>query len=171
MLRRFLLLLLATAGLVSAARAHDPFLTEIETETTADTLVLRILLARSVAGHLAGLTPNPRAYFAPADFSARQADFDRLAGRLCLLSLGEIPLAPRQASAALGPDAEEIVFTLTYPRPAAKKVRLECAWLSRLPEGYAASTQRGVASSAGLPRLTAENPSAYLALAPAAPSP
>ena len=155
------------ACLVLPARAHDPFLTEIETETTADTLVLRILLARSVAGHLAGLTANPRAYFPPADFPARQADFDRLAGQLCVLSIGEIPLAPRQTVAALGSDGEEIVFTLTYPRPAAKKVRLECAWLARLPEGYAAATQRGVASSAGLPKLTAENPAAHLLLAPA----
>ena len=161
MLRRLALLLLAMACLAPTARAHDPFLAEIETETAADTFVLRVLLARSVAGYLAGLTPNPRAYFPPADFSARQDEFGRLAAQLCVLSVDDAPLAPLRTGATLGPDEEEIVFILTYPRPASAKVRLDCAWLAHLPEGYAAGTRRGGG------KLTAENSAAYLRLSPA----
>ncbi|WNG28195.1 hypothetical protein F0U62_32465 [Cystobacter fuscus] len=173
MLRRLALVLFACTCLSSTARAHDPFLAEIETGSTADTLVLRVLLARSVAAHLAELTPNPRVYFAPADFAARQANFDRIAKGLCLMSVNDRPLEPKKTEAALSRDKEEVVFTLTYPRPAATKVLLECGWLSRLPQGYAASAPIRVGSRATATdslRLTAENPSGYLHLG-SAPAP
>lgn len=162
MARRLALFLLACAC-ACLARAHDPFLAEIETTSTADTVVLRVLMTRSVAAHLAGLTANPRLYFAADDFTARQADFDRTAQDLCRVSIDGRPLPAAKAEAALSKDGEEIVFILTYPRPIAKKVRLDCIWLSRLPEGYAASTRRGGEAS----KLTGENPSGYLHLAPA----
>ncbi|WNG17275.1 hypothetical protein [Cystobacter fuscus] len=170
MLRRLALVLFACTCLSSTAHAHDPFLAEIETESTADTLVLRVLLARSVAAHLAGLTPNPRVYFAPADFAARQANFDRIAKGLCHIRVNDRPLEPKKTEAVLSQDKEEVVFTLTYPRPTATKVRLECGWLSRLPQGYAASAPLRAGSEATATdslRLTAATPSGDLHLGPA----
>jgi hypothetical protein len=164
MARHFVLVLLACAWLVPSLRAHDPFLAEIETENAADTFILRVLLARPVAAHLAGLTANPRLYFAPADFAAHQADFDRVARGLCVVSAGDRPIEAAKTEATLSKDEEEVVFTLTYPRPAVNKVRLDCVWLSHLPEGYAASTRRGAGSSGYTPKLTRESPSAYLHL-------
>ncbi|OJH35937.1 hypothetical protein [Cystobacter ferrugineus] len=138
--------------------------------------MLRVLLARSVAAHLAGLTPNPRVYFAPADFAARQVNFDRIAKDLCFIKVNDRPLEPKKTGAALSQDKEEVAFTLTYPRPTATRVLLECGWLSRLPEGYAASApiRAGAeATAADSLRLTAANPSGYLHLgsvpAPASP--
>lgn len=197
--------------LAPTARAHDPFVAEVqiaraagagsaasegtapapsagvasdagEVRAATDELVLRVALVRSVAARLAGIGRNPRAYFPPADFAGRRAEFERIAPGLCTLS--PVPPAPAEAAAPLTPtrthvalseDQEEIIFTYTYPPPAAMPahLRLTCAWLSRLPAGYYALVQNLATSDPITPRaqiLDRDQPTAELRIDAAAPA-
>lgn len=197
--------------LAPTARAHDPFVAEVqiahaagtgsaasegtapvlspgvasdagEVRAATDELVLRVALVRSVAARLAGIGRNPRAYFPPADFAGRRAEFERIAPGLCTLS--PVPPAPAEAAAPLTPtrthvalseDQEEIIFTYTYPPPATTPahLRLTCAWLSRLPEGYYALVQNLATSDPITPRaqlLDRDQPTAELRIDATAPA-
>ena len=85
------------------------------------------------------------------------------------------PLAPTRTHVALSEDQEEIIFTYTYPPPAATPahLRLTCAWLSRLPEGYHALVQNLATADPITPRaqlLDRDQPTAELRIDAAAPA-
>lgn len=177
LLRRFWFLVVFSPllALAPAARAHDPFVAEIRARAEADTLSLRLVFARSVAAHLAGLGSGPRVFYPPERFEADRAAFVAAAFGLVELAADGRPLAPSRVEVECVTDPDlDVAFTLVFPRPgpgSAARLRLSCPWLTRLPafENYTATfvLHEGDALRAGPALLSLETPAVEFALAAA----
>ncbi len=152
-------------------RAHDPFVAEIRAEADTSTLTVRLTFARSVAAHLAGVNDAPRLHYAPERFAADHPAFLTAASSLAVLKPDDAPPLPllHPATAALADEDEDIVFTLSYTRPAnAAPLHFSAAWLTRLPaaENYVATfvLHENGALLAGPLLVSNENPTATFTL-------
>ena len=166
--------------LVPLARAHDPFIAEIKGRADASTLTFRLILARSVAAHLAGLSEGPRIHYPEDRFAADRTVFDTAAVGLCVLDQDGRPLPPLRTSVeTIADDEIDVVFSIVYnrprPGPGVARLRFSNPWLARLPvaENYTATfvMHEGKTLLAGPSLLTREAPTVEIALAaaPAAP--
>lgn len=167
MTRSPLLLVFVFITLLGApfARAHDPFVAEIQAEADASTITLRVTFARSVAAYLAGVNQAPRLSYPAERFATDQSAFEATAASLAALALDATTLAPlRPPAAALADEDQDVVFTLAYARPAtAARLRFSCAWLKRLPaaENHVATfvLHENTALLAGPLLISSEDPS------------
>jgi hypothetical protein len=127
-----------TLGLVLAlaardAAAHDPFEITTLARLGSRGLDLRVTLAGSTAARTCLPGEAARAPLAPATFEALRPRLEACARAFYRVSGGGVPMAPRAAAVALTPE-NDLEMTVDYPRPAAGPLRLEAAFLARLPD-------------------------------------
>jgi hypothetical protein len=115
------------------AAAHDPFEITTLARLGSRGLEVRVTLAGSTAARTCLPGEVARAPLAPAALEALRPRLEACARAFYRVSAGGVPLPPRAAAVALiaGNDLE---MTVDYPRPAAGPLRLEAAFLARLPD-------------------------------------
>lgn len=133
---RLLAVLLAVAftAFLPTARAHDPFEAFHSAILRPDRLDLTVTMAQATAlrlidpaARLPGLTPENLAAHRPALL--------REGAALFILTSARTPLTARKVEIELT-DENDLLFKLTYPRPAPGRLSFTAAYLKKLGDGY-----------------------------------
>lgn len=117
-----------------SARAHDPYETLTTVIVRADHMVLTIGMAQSTALRLIDPELRIRA-LTPENMPEHRPRLEREGKLLFILTSLRTPLAARKIDVELT-DENDIIFTLTYPRPAPGRLLVHAAYLRKLGEGY-----------------------------------
>jgi hypothetical protein len=129
-----LLALVALLSRPTPARAHDAFEIWTIVVLRADHLELGITMAQSTALRLIEPQRNAGA-ISVENFAAHRARLEQEAATLCLLTSGRKPLPARAVDVELT-DENDIVFKVTYPRPAPGPLHFHARCLKKLGAGY-----------------------------------
>jgi hypothetical protein len=116
------------------ARAHDPFEAFHSATLHTDRLDLIVTMAQSTALKLidpTALLPSLNA----ANLPSHRPRLLREAVALFILTSARKPLVSRTASIEIT-DENDIIFRVTYPRPAPGPLYISAAYLRRLGDGY-----------------------------------
>jgi hypothetical protein len=160
---KFLLLFLATFSL---ARAHDPYEAWASANVLPDRFILIVTMAQSTATRL--IEPDARvAAIQRENFTQLQPHLLRAAAKLFVLTASRKPLQPEKREVELT-DENDIIFTLTYPRPPPGKLHFQAAFLARLGQGYGSMLEvlAPPAKELGWEKLSFENPSFEVTIPP-----
>jgi hypothetical protein len=121
-------------ALGAPARAHDPYEAFTAIVVRADRMELTLTMAQSTAlklidpaARIAGLTPE--------NIATHRPQLVREGAALFIVTSLRAPLAARKVEVELT-EENDVVFTVTYPRPAPGRLLLSAAYLKRLGEGY-----------------------------------
>lgn len=125
---------LAFTALLPVARAHDPFEAFHSATLRADRLDLVVTMAQSTAlklidpaGKIAALTPK--------NLPEHRAALVREGATLFTLTSASTPLTPRPVEIELT-EENDLVFKITYPRPAPGKLYFFAGYMKKLGDGY-----------------------------------
>jgi hypothetical protein len=129
-----LLLLVAVFSLASSARAHDPFEAFYSATLRPDRLDLSITMAQATALKLIDPTAQIPALTAE-NLATHRPRLLREAATLFILTSARKALASRAATIELT-DENDLIFRVTYPRPAPGPLYFSAAYLRRLGDGY-----------------------------------
>ena len=130
----FFTLALALCSLATPARAHDPFEAFTAAVIRPDRLDLIITMAQSTALKL--IDPAARLpSLAPENFAEHRPRLLREGAALFTITSVRTPLAPRKVDVELT-EENDVVFKITYPRPAAGRLLFSAAYLKKLGDGY-----------------------------------
>ena len=132
-MRLALLVGFALAALPSA-RAHDPYETLTTVIVHPDRMVLTIGMAQSTALRLIDPEVRTRA-LTSENMPEHRARLEREGKLLFILTSLRTSLAAQKIDVELT-DENDIIFTLTYPRPAPGRLLVHAAYLKKLGEGY-----------------------------------
>lgn len=174
MRRRVLAPFLALAAVLfatlPAARAHDPYESWAVATVRPEALELSITMAPSTALRVVDPEKSIRTFSAET-FASHRAKFERAAGDLFLLTSGRKPLAARSCEASLT-EENNVVFKLTYARPAAGLLLVRAAFLRQLGPGYGAifDASDTAGNHLGWEQLSFENPDFQITLPDSAPT-
>lgn len=116
------------------ARAHDPFEAFHSATLHADRLEVVITMAPVTALKLIDPTAQLPALTAE-NLATHRPRLLREAATLFIFTSARQPLAARSATIELS-DENDLIFRLTYPRPAAGPFYISAAYLRRLGDGY-----------------------------------
>jgi len=132
--RLLAVLLAVTAALLPFAHAHDPFEAFHSAILRPDRLDLTITMAQATAlklidpaARLPGLTSENLPNHRPALL--------REGAALFILTSARTPLTARKVDIELT-DENDLIFKLTYPRPASGRLSFTAAYLKKLGDGY-----------------------------------
>ena len=132
---RFVVLVAISLGaLIPTARAHDPFEAFTSATIRHDRLDLIITMAQSTALKL--IDPAARIpSLTPENFAEHRPHLLREGAALFTITSVRTPLAPRKVDVELT-EENDVVFKLTYPRPAPGRLRFSASYLKKLGDGY-----------------------------------
>jgi hypothetical protein len=119
----------------SLARAHDPYESWSAAILHPDRLELTVTMAQSTALRLIDPEAKIRG-LTPQTFALHRSQFEREAVGLFILTSGRTtPLAGRKPAVEFT-DENDVVFTLSYPRPAPGRLHFHAAFLKKLGASY-----------------------------------
>ncbi len=116
------------------ARAHDPYESWSSGTLFPDKLQVDVTMAQATALRLVDPERNLRG-LTPEVFAQHRALFEREAASLYVVTAGRSRLAPQKIAAELT-EENDVVFKLTFPRPAPGRLHFHAAFLVKLGEGY-----------------------------------
>ena len=128
------LIFLAAVTFISPARAHDPFEAFHSATLHPDRLELVITMAQATALKLIDPTAKIPA-LTTDNWAAHRPRLVREAALLLILTSARKQLTVRAATIELT-DENDLIFRVTYPRPAPGPLYLSAAYLRRLGDGY-----------------------------------
>jgi hypothetical protein len=114
--------------------AHDPYESTAQITVRPDRMEVTLALAQSTALHLIDPDARIRA-LTPENMAEHTPRLEREARLLFILTSLAKQLAPTKVAVELTAE-NDIVFTVTYPRPAAGRLLIHAAFLRRLGDGY-----------------------------------
>ena len=117
-----------------SARAHDPFEALHTAVVRPDRLDLIITMAQSTALKLIDPTAKIPS-LTLENLAAHRPSLLREAARLFIITSVRTPLSSRTATIELT-DENDVIFRVTYPRPAPGKLYFSASYLRRLGDGY-----------------------------------
>ena len=135
-----LLFTVSTFFVTPPARAHDPFEAFHSAKLHSDRLELVVTMAQSTALKLI----DPTAQIASLtleNLAAHRPRLVREAAMLFILTSVRQPLVSRTATVELT-DENDLIFRVTYPRPAPGKLYFSAAYLRRLGDGYGVHSRK-----------------------------
>jgi hypothetical protein len=128
------LFLLALCVLATTARAHDPFEAFTSAVVRADRLDLIITMAQSTALKL--IDPTARIpSLTPENLAEHRPRFLREGAALFVVTSVHTKLTARKIEIELT-EENDVVFKLTYPRPAPGRLLFSASYLKKLGDGY-----------------------------------
>lgn len=128
------LIFLAAFTFISPARAHDPFEAFHSVTLHPDRLELVVTMAQATALKL--IDPTAKIPALTSDnLAAHRPRLLREAALLFILTSDRKPLVVRAATIELT-DENDLIFRVTYPRPAPGPLYLSAAYLRHLGDGY-----------------------------------
>ena len=134
LVRLRLLLLALLCALIPTARAHDPFEAFHSATLYPDRLELVVTMAQSTVLKLIDSTANIPA-LTPENLSTHHPRLVRAAVLLFILTSAKKQLSAHAANVELT-EENDLIFRVTYPRPAPGKLYFSAAYLRNLGDGY-----------------------------------
>jgi hypothetical protein len=137
MLHRWMSIVGLALALLSPARAHDPFEAFHSAIVRADRVDLIITMAQATALRLIDPAATISA-LTPENIAAHRPRLVREAAALFILASGpsHTVLKPTKAAEIELTEENDLIFRVTYPRPAAGLLRFAAAYLKKLGDGY-----------------------------------
>lgn len=121
---------------VPLARAHDPFEAFHTAILRPDRLDLTVTMAQSTALRLIDPVSTARiASLTPENLATHRPRLLRAATSLFIITSVRKPLTARAPTVELT-DENDVIFRVTYPRPAAGPLYFSAAYLKKLGDGY-----------------------------------
>lgn len=133
-MRLAILLGLVLCTLCPCARAHDPYESTTVVIVRPDRMELTLGMAQSTALRLIDPDVRIRA-LTPENMAEHRTRLEAEGKLLFVLTSLRTPLAARKVAVELT-DENDIIFTVTYPRPAPGRMLVHAAFLKRLGYGY-----------------------------------
>ncbi len=156
-------------GLGATLHAHDPYESFTTVVVHPDRMVLTMGMAQSTALRL--IDPQVKIpSLTPENIPTHRPRLEREAALLFILTSIRTQLAARKVEVELT-DENDIIFTVTYPRPVAGRLLVHAAYLKKLGDGYGGivNIDDDTNRSLGWDQLLWERPNFEVAIPPIAP--